>query len=384
MEIIEEKLRSRPEAEKSIVDKLHYLEGQNQALIAIQDKLERLSDFRSDMVLSREIHSILKSGISKFQELVKTKVCSVFLVDSEGFEFLHEVSIPDELSHRVRMELDAQINSGTFGWIINSGHPACVPAEVFGKGEARSLSTMIAPLSNKERTLGAVIIIFEEDEDFIRQQTLKLLYILAGFFSLSLENAYLFEDLKRSYFDTIRAVANSVEARDPYTRGHSARVADISKVVAAELGWSKRDIELIDWGGILHDLGKVGIHDAILNKPGKLTDEEFEIMKSHPLIGSQIIEGISFLEPVTPFILEHHERFDGRGYPRGLKGTGISKEGRILAVADSFDAMTTDRPYRKALAARTAMDELLRVAGTQLDPEMVTAFEKAWRSGKIK
>jgi putative nucleotidyltransferase with HDIG domain len=228
------------------------------------------------------------------------------------------------------------------------------------------------------------MIIFEEDEDFIRQQTLKLLYILSSFFSLSLENAYLFEDLKRSYFDTIRAVANSVEARDPYTRGHSGRVAEISKAVATELQWSKRDIELIDWGGVLHDLGKVGIDDAILNKPGKLTDEEFEIMKSHPLIGFQIIEDISFLKPVVPFILEHHERFDGRGYPRGLKGSGISKEGRILAVADAFDAMTTDRPYRKALAARTAMDELLRVAGTQLDPEMVTAFEKAWRSGKIK
>ena len=372
------------EPERSILEKLRYLEGQNQALISIQGKLERLSDFRSDMALSRDIHQILKAGIAKFQELVKTEVCSVFLVDADGFEFLHEVSIPDELSHMVRMELDAQIHSGTFGWIINSGHPACVPTEVFGREDNRSLSTMIAPLSNKERTLGAVVIVFEEDEDFIRQQTLRLLYILSGFFSLSLENAYLFEDLKRSYFDTIRAVANSVEARDPYTRGHSGRVADIGKVMAAELGWSRRDIELIDWGGVLHDLGKVGIDDAILNKPGKLTDEEFEIMKSHPSIGAQVIQGVSFLEPVIPFILEHHERFDGRGYPKGLKGSAISREGRLLAVADAFDAMTTDRPYRKALSTRTAMDELLRVTGTQLDPEMVTAFEKAWRAGKIK
>ena len=175
-----------------------------------------------------------------------------------------------------------------------------------------------------------------------------------------------------------------MEARDPYTRGHSGRVADIGKVMAAELGWSRRDIELIDWGGVLHDLGKVGIDDAILNKPGKLTDEEFEIMKSHPSIGAQVIQGVSFLEPVIPFILEHHERFDGRGYPKGLKGSAISREGRLLAVADAFDAMTTDRPYRKALSTRTAMDELLRVTGTQLDPEMVTAFEKAWRAGKIK
>ncbi len=189
---------------------------------------------------------------------------------------------------------------------------------------------MIAPLSNKERTLGAVSIVFEQDEDFIRQQTLKLLYILSGFFSLSLENAYLFEDLKKSYFDTIRAVANSVEARDAYTRGHSNRVAEISKIIAAEMGWGRRDLEMIDWGGVLHDLGKVGISDSILNKPGKLTDEEFAIMKSHPSIGAQIIGGIAFLEPLMPYIAQHHERYDGRGYPAGFKGEEIAIQGRLL------------------------------------------------------
>jgi putative nucleotidyltransferase with HDIG domain len=363
--------------------RLQYLDEQNRALVSIQDKLERLSDFRSDMILSHDIPEILQSGIAKFQELVKTEACSVFLVDENGFEFRHEISIPEHFAQLMEKELDAQIMSGTFGWIINSGHPACVPTEVFGKGDHRKLSVMIAPLSNKERTLGAVSIVFEQDEDFIRQQTLKLLYILSSFFSLSLENAYLFEDLKKSYFDTIRAVANSVEARDAYTRGHSNRVAEISKIIAAEMGWGRRDLEMIDWGGVLHDLGKVGISDSILNKPGKLTDEEFAIMKSHPSIGAQIIGGITFLEPLIPYIAQHHERYDGRGYPAGFKGEEIAIQGRLLAIADTYDAMTSDRPYRKGLAAQIAYDEILKCTGTQFDPVLVRAFEKAFKAGKI-
>lgn len=363
--------------------RLQYLDEQNRALVSIQDKLERLSDFRSDMILSHDIPEILQSGIAKFQELVKTEACSVFLVDENGFEFRHEISIPEHFAQLMGKELDAQIMSGTFGWIINSGHPACVPTEVFGKGDHRKLSVMLAPLSNKERTLGAVSIVFEQDEDFIRQQTLKLLYILSSFFSLSLENAYLFEDLKKSYFDTIRAVANSVEARDAYTRGHSNRVAEISKIIAAEMGWGRRDLEMIDWGGVLHDLGKVGISDSILNKPGKLTDEEFAIMKSHPSIGAQIIGGIAFLEPLMPYIAQHHERYDGRGYPAGFKGEEIAIQGRLLAIADTYDAMTSDRPYRKGLAAQIAYDEILKCTGSQFDPVLVRAFDKAFKAGKI-
>jgi putative nucleotidyltransferase with HDIG domain len=368
---------------RTMQKRLQYLDEQNRALVSIQDKLERLSDFRSDMLLSHDIPEILQSGITKFQELVKTEACSVFLVDENGFEFRHEISIPSHHGETAQKEFDAQIMSGTFGWIINSGTPACVPTEVFGKGDHRKLSILIAPLSNKERTLGAATIVFEQDEDFIRQQTLKLLYILAGFFSLSLENAYLFEDLKKSYFDTIRAVANSVEARDAYTRGHSNRVAEISKIIAMEMGWNRRDLELIDWGGVLHDLGKVGISDTILNKPGKLTDEEFAIMKSHPTIGAQIIGGIAFLEPLLPYIAQHHERYDGRGYPEGLKGEEIAIQGRLLAIADTYDAMTSDRPYRKGLDARIAYDEIVRCSGSQFDPVLVSAFEKAFKAGKI-
>ncbi len=214
----------------TLVEKLHFLEDSNSALMIIQNKLERLSYFHSEMVLSYDIHHILKKGLAKFKELVDTKVCSVFLVRKQGYEFEHEVSLPEELAPTVQREVDAQIQSGTFGWIINSGFPACVRTEVLRGEDNNLLSTIIAPLSHQERTIGVVIIVFEEDQDFIRQQALKLLYILAGFFSLALQNAYLFNDLKRSYFDTLKGITNAIEARDPYTRGHSHRVGQIASM----------------------------------------------------------------------------------------------------------------------------------------------------------
>lgn len=368
---------------QSMVKKLRFLEESNSALIAIQDKLDQLSQFQSEMLLSYDVHYILETWLARLRELVKIEVCSVFLVEEGGIEFIHKISKPEKFSAIIQKEVDAQISLGNFGQTISSGISLSVPAEVFGKESNRLLSVMIAPLSNLERTIGAVIMVFEEDKDFIRQKTLRLLHILVGFFSLSLENAYLLNDLKSAYFYTVKAVANSIEARDPYTKGHSERVAQFAKAIAEELDWDKNEIELIDWGGMLHDVGKIGIYDFILQKRGKLTDAEYENIKLHPLIGTQIVKDISFLEPVVPYILEHHERFDGKGYPRGVAGENISIKGRLIAVADSFDAMTTDRPYRKALKAEDALKEIMKNRGTQFDSEVVRAFEMAWKSGRV-
>jgi putative nucleotidyltransferase with HDIG domain len=368
---------------ESMVKKLRFLEESNSALIAIQDKLDRLSHFQSNMLLSHDDHYMLETWLAKLGELVKIEVCSVFLVEEGGIEFVHKISKPEKLSPVIQKEVEAQISLGNFGRAISKGIPLTVPAEAFGKESSRRFTIMIAPLSNLKRTIGAIVIAFEESKDFIRQQTLRFLYILVDFFSLSLENAYLFNDLKSAYFDTIKAITNSIEARDPYTRGHSERVAQFSKAIAEELNWDKNEIELIDWGGMLHDVGKIGIPDSILNKQGKLTDDEYNKIKSHPLIGAQIVKDISFLEPAIPYILEHHERFDGKGYPMGVAGKNISIKGRVLAVADTFDAMTSDRPYRKAFKPEYALKEILRNEGTQFDSEIVWAFERAWMSGKV-
>ena len=372
-----------PEELKLMVKKLRFLDKSNNALIGLQDKIERMCQLHYDMILSHDIRNILEIGLSKFHELIKTEVCSVYFVDEKKFEFVHKISIPATHSVIIQQEIEAQIKAGTFGWVINNGLPTCVPAEVIGKESNQHLSVIIAPLSNKKRTIGVVIVVFEQDSDFIRQQTLKLLYIIASFLSLSLENAFLFTDLKQSYFDTIRAVANSVEARDPYTRGHSQRVGKIAKVIAGEFDWDQERKELIDWGAVLHDVGKIGIPDSILNKPSRLTNEEYSIIKNHPRIGAEIVKEISFLKPVMYYILEHHERFDGKGYPRGLDGKNISIEGRILAIADTYDAMTSNRPYRNGMEPEVAIKEILNNAGTQFDPQIVDAFHNSCREGRM-
>lgn len=372
-----------PDEPGSLFDKIRRLEESNSALISIQNKLERLSQFHAEMLLSYDIYDILEKGLSKFQELVRTRVCSVFLVHEHGYQFVNK-SIPADQAPAVQKEVEAQIHSGTFGRIMSSGMPACVPADNFRGEHNQPLSVLMAPLIHRGQTIGVVVIVFEEDQDFIRQQTLKLLYILAGFFSMAIQNAYLFGDLKSSYFDTIRGVANSVEARDPYTKGHSRRVARIARAIAEVLRWSKEALEFIDWGGMLHDVGKIGIHDKILNKTARLEDTEFESMKQHPIIGAQIVEGIAFLKPVVPYILEHHERYNGNGYPRGLAGEQISIEGRLLAVADVFDAMTTDRPYQRAFEPEVAFNKIVANKKILFDPLIVQAFEKVWHAGKIK
>jgi len=364
-----------------MLKKMRFLDESNTALISLQQKIESLGQFNSDMILSHNLNQLLEKGLSSFGAIVKTKVCSVFLVDEEKFDFVHKISIPNALSSDIIKEVDAQINSGSFGWVVNEGLPKCIPVEVMGKKNKESLSILLAPLSNRKRTIGIVAVVFQQDEDFVRQQSLKLLYFVANFFSLSVENAYLFNDLKRSYFDTIKAVTNSIEARDPYTKGHSQRVGNIAKAIADELDWSGEEKDLIDWGAILHDVGKIGIPDGILNKPDKLTEEEYGVIKTHPSIGAEIVKEISFLQPIMPYVFEHHERHDGKGYPRGFAGDNISPKARLLAIADCYDAMTSDRPYRKGLNSKIAFDEIVKNSGIQFNPEMVEAFKRSFLSG---
>lgn len=191
------------------------------------------------------------------------------------------------------------------------------------------------------------------------------------------------QEIQRAYLETIRMLAAAVEARDPYTGGHLERVTHYAVVVARSLGWASDRLSEAEMGAILHDIGKIGIQDAILRKPGSLTPEEWAHMRTHPEIGTQILRGISFLEPVIPYVRHHHERFDGKGYPDRLAGEEIPIGGRLIAVADSFDAMTSTRPYRPALSVEVALAELRAAAGTQLDPKIVDAFLAAYERGEV-
>jgi putative two-component system response regulator len=181
---------------------------------------------------------------------------------------------------------------------------------------------------------------------------------------------------QRLILDSITSLCNALEARDSYTRGHSEAVSFIATRIAAEMGMSTEDVEHVKLGGKLHDLGKIGVVDSVLLKPGKLTDEEFAIIKRHPVIGAEILRPVPSLAKILPIVYHHHERIDGKGYPEGLKGDRIPLWARITAVGDTYHALTSDRPYRKGMEKDKALQIIEEASGTQLCPDCVDIFIK--------
>ncbi|MGZ8782036.1 MAG: HD-GYP domain-containing protein [Gaiellaceae bacterium] len=175
----------------------------------------------------------------------------------------------------------------------------------------------------------------------------------------------------------------ALEARDPYLKGHSTRVTAFAETLARLLGWRETRLEGLQLGGSLHDVGKISVDADVLCKPGPLTVGELEQIRRHPVTGARLVESFDDFEPALPYVLHHHERWDGLGYPHGLSGDAIPIEARLLGVADAFDAMTSARAYRPALTVEQALVELERCAGTQFDPELARTFVEGWRQGEI-
>ncbi|MCL6582593.1 MAG: HD domain-containing protein [bacterium] len=250
-------------------------------------------------------------------------------------------------------------------------------------------SVLYVPLYTKDRIMGVIGMIDKQSNTPFTLDDFELLTTIASEAAVAVENFNLYNDLKKSYFDTIRALVNAIEAKDPYTYGHSERVTELSLLIARELGLPEKSLEILRHASILHDVGKIGVSLNILHKEMTLSPDEVAMVREHSLIGSKIIDHISFLKEVREGIKHHHERYDGRGYPDGLGPSQVSIETRILAVADAFDAMTSDRPYRQAQRPEEALQELRRCAGTQFDPAIVNVFIRVWKkvsklSGSLK
>lgn len=297
----------------------------------------------------------------------------VMMVQEEMFERLEvEASVGDP----------AWARGGPFDrvarWVINNRQPV-----LWRKGardmpvpglQLEAESAIVAPMTVREKVLGILAVgSSRPGEDYGRDE-LEMFKNFAAQAAVSIENTQLYQRLQDTYLGTIGALAAAIEARDPYTVGHSARVTQYSVAIAESMGLSNEEVEEIRLAGLLHDLGKIGVPDSILNKPGRLTDEEYTAIKMHPALSMRIIEPLPHLGNLIPMIYHHHERFDGHGYIEGKVGDKIPLGARIIAVADSYEAMTSDRPYRSALSREEAVNELRVNAGTQFDPEVVRHF----------
>lgn len=244
-------------------------------------------------------------------------------------------------------------------------------------------SALCVPLLHQGEPLGVIYLDALGSTSIFSEDDLQLLNAMAVPAALHLRNLQVMEEVARSYLDTIQVLANAIEARDHYTVGHTWRVTRIALSMACEMGWDPKRLRQVEMGGILHDIGKIAVEDRILRKTSRLTAEEYQKMRLHPEHGARILKDVEFLKSVIAYVLFHQERWDGGGYPFQLKGDEIPIEGRLLSVPDAFDAMTSQRPYRRRLSPEEAVEEIVRNRGKQFDPQMVEVFLEVWKRGEI-
>ena len=235
-------------------------------------------------------------------------------------------------------------------------------------------SFISVPLKIKNKVIGVLNINSSKNNKPFTQRDVELLTLFADNSAITIENLELFSDLQSFYLEMIQTLARALDAKDSYTHDHADRAGKYAKLIAQEMNLPDMVVRYIEYAALLHDMGKIGISDTILLKKGKLTDEEQKIIRQHPIIGYKIILPIKYLYPIAPLVLYHHERYDGSGYPEGLSGEEIPLGARIVAIIDAFDAMTSDRPYRKAPSVKTAVEELKKGMGKQFDPKIVKIF----------
>ena len=243
-------------------------------------------------------------------------------------------------------------------------------------------SVIATPLKIRENTFGTVTgVMVKEDASPFSEKDLYYLDFMARRAAFVIENVALYENIYENLFATLYAFVEAIEARDPYTKQHSSRVAEVARTIGQELGCSGEELDRLGFSGQLHDIGKIGIRDSILLKPGPLTKDEFEVIKKHPVIGANIIGHMGLMAEEQKIIRHHHERWDGSGYPDALKGEAIPFLSRILAVADVYDAMASDRAYRKKVADEIIIETIKKNAGTQFDQAIVDGFLRAYAKG---
>ncbi len=353
-------------------------------------QLETLIEISQGLAVNLDVDSVLDLIISKAMHLLGCEAGSLLLVDPSSdelvFKVAHGMAGPKLVDRRLSP------GTGIAGQVARTGQPLIVndvkidPRHDPSIDEATALTTravLCVPLVSKERVIGVIEVVNKIDGSAFGDEDRDSLVGFALQSTIALENARLYSDLRDAFTDTVRVIANAVEARDPYTAGHSERVTRIAIETAREMGWTHERIEMLEIGAMLHDIGKIGVSDAVLRKPAGLTAEEYTEMKHHPIFGARMLESVTLLESVLPYVLYHQERYDGQGYPFGLAGNEIPAEGRLLAVVDSFDAMTSERPYHRAMTVAEAVQEVIQHRGSQFDPEVVDAIVRIAAKGKL-
>lgn len=378
---------------RALTGKVEELNGANRRIKNLADQLEVKNDSLQAAV--KNISALNRVGVALSSEIdldklvtllinisvkgLRAEIGHIMLMDSESGSLVMQgwTGMGDDFDPTRKISPGESVS----GMVAKSGKAVLLSSfedaggiKAVSRYGYRRRSVVSVPIRIKDRILGVIELTNKRGTASFDEDDLGMLQSIAGQAAVAIENANLYRKIQKSYFDTIKALVQAVEEKDKYTRGHSERVTAFSVRLGRKMNFDEKQIEALSYGGVLHDIGKIGINVNILQKPGKLTEKEFDIIRNHPIIGERIIKPIEFLKDVLPIVSQHHERFDGMGYPHGLEGSQTVPEARVLAVADAYDAMRTPRPYRDPLPQTEAIAELRRCSSTQFDPIVVEHF----------
>lgn len=349
-------------------------------------ELEVLLEFGVELASTLDLSRVLALALQKAEELCQAESSSIWELDDESGELFFRVvrgrAAGEIQSLRVplgRGIVGSVALSGTAEIVNEVGHDPRWSGDRDSQFTTHSILTV--PLIARGKVIGVLQLLNRAGSGGFTSDDLRRMQLFAGILAAAVANARLYADQKRQFLEMVTALSEAIERRDPYTGGHVRRVVTYSVLLGQELGMEAEALEELRLAAILHDIGKIAVPDQILRKPNRLDEEEARVMARHTLDGAEMVGRIRSLRHLVPGIRNHHERMDGSGYPDRLTEEQLPMVPRIIGVADTFDAMTTDRPYRRALTAEAAAVEIGRGAGTQFCPRVVAAFSRLYAQG---
>ncbi|MFH1077344.1 MAG: HD domain-containing phosphohydrolase, partial [Pseudomonadota bacterium] len=357
------------------------------------NRLTRICRLSAEIATTLDLPELLNSILEEIRRIVGASIGSVLLIEDDKYLAV-KAAVGDDRDKVIGLTNELFQNRISSS-VVKSGKPVLFDktkpktAREYTSEQLRAAydSIMSVPLIVCDKTIGVInfgVKTGKRKKPFTRED-LDFVHIISGHIAGLIINALkqkevvaAYDRLREAYLLTVQALTRAIDAKDHYTHGHSHRVALYAVATGKKLRLSEKELERLYQACILHDIGRIAVSETILNKSGRLTGDEMAEIETHPERAASIIGDFDFLADIRKFVLHHHERYDGKGYPNGLSGEDIPLHSRIIAIADAFDAMTTDRPHRKGIEKRVAVDEIVRCSGLQFDPSVVSAFVEAY------
>jgi HD-GYP domain-containing protein (c-di-GMP phosphodiesterase class II) len=379
---LEERIDEIEQANYTVADMASEIDQKNNHLTQAVERLSSIYKIGLAINSTIDIDRLFNLIVRTTTTTLKAQIGYIILYDAER----QKLNVTNLIGSSKATSAGRSIpmkDSGVSTWVIKNRQPLLVTDinhtpqfDRFSELGYERKTLICAPLMVKEEIIGTISVVNKVDDSQFVSDELDMLCTIAAQAAIAIKNATLYEEQQQTYLNTIQALVSAIEASDSYTRGHSERVTRYCVEIGRRMDLPSNRMQVLERAAVLHDIGKIGIDLSLLHKEGKLTPKDIRELQQHPVIGMKILEPIEFLQDVRTCIGQHHERYDGMGYPKRIGKDEQLLEARILAVADSFDAMTSDRPYRKALSLESAVSELLDNAGTQFDPDVVYLFSK--------